>query len=138
MKRKVNWKLKRKISFTVFFMIVTVIVIMVTVSVSTVLSDMLNRIFGEKIVIPNILLTIMFAIVIGVALTYIISIVLLYPIKNLKTMMNEVANGDLTIRAKESSSIDEIEDIYHYFNVMMDELRATEIIQSDFVSNVPH
>ena len=136
--RKVSWKLKKKISFTIFFMIVSVVVIMVTIGASSLLSDLLNNIFGEKIVIPNIVMNLIFGIVIGIALTYVISIVLLYPIKKLKNMMNEVANGDLTIRAKETSSIDEIEDIYHYFNVMMEELRATEIIQSDFISNVSH
>ena len=28
--------------------------------------------------------------------------------------------------------------MYHYFNVMIKELRSTEIIQSDFISNVSH
>ena len=52
--------------------------------------------------------------------------------------MNKVAEGDFSVKVTEDSIFDEVDDMYHYFNMMMDELRATEIIQSDFISNVSH
>ena len=52
--------------------------------------------------------------------------------------MEEVSNGNFDIQLDENSSIDEVEDMFHYFNLMVKELKATETIQSDFISNASH
>jgi len=52
--------------------------------------------------------------------------------------MDKVAEGDFSVRLEEKSSSKEIMEIYTGFNLMAHELNATEILQTDFVSNVSH
>ncbi len=60
------------------------------------------------------------------------------PIKKLRGAMEKVADGDYSVRLEEKSSSKEIMEIYSGFNLMAHELGATEILQTDFVSNVSH
>lgn len=52
--------------------------------------------------------------------------------------MQQVAEGDFSVRLKTGKHLKEIQDIYSNFNLMVQELEATEILQTDFVSNVSH
>ena len=60
------------------------------------------------------------------------------PIKKLREAMQSVADGDLSVRLDTNISSREIREVNAGFNLMMDELSATEILQTDFVSNVSH
>ena len=51
--------------------------------------------------------------------------------------MQQVAEGDFSVRLETEKQMKEIRDIYSNFNLMVQELEATEILQTDFVSNVP-
>lgn len=62
----------------------------------------------------------------------------LKPISMLSESMKKVSGGDFSIRLKENSKIKEIGELNRSFNAMTDELGATEVLQSDFVSNVSH
>ena len=59
-------------------------------------------------------------------------------IKKLRVAMDKVADGDFSVRLEEKSSSKEIMEIYTGFNLMAHELSSTEILQTDFVSNVSH
>ena len=52
--------------------------------------------------------------------------------------MQQVAEGDFSVRLETEKQMKEIRDIYSNFNLMVQELEATEILQTDFVSNVSH
>ena len=52
--------------------------------------------------------------------------------------MGKVADGDFTVELNSHSSAKEIQEIYSGFNLMTHELRATEILQLDFVSSASH
>ena len=52
--------------------------------------------------------------------------------------MQQVAEGDFSVRLETEKQMKEIRDIYSNFNLMVKELEATEILQTDFVSNVSH
>ena len=52
--------------------------------------------------------------------------------------MDRVADGDFTVQLKEKSALKEVKEINIGFNLMVQELQATEILQTDFVSNVSH
>lgn len=52
--------------------------------------------------------------------------------------MGNVADGDFSVRLQTKSSSKEIQEVYSGFNLMAHELGSTEILQSDFVSNVSH
>ena len=52
--------------------------------------------------------------------------------------MGKVADVDFSVRLQTKSSSKEIQEVYSGFNLMAHELTSTEILQSDFVSNVSH
>ena len=60
------------------------------------------------------------------------------PIKKLRGAMDKVAEGDFTVRLEDKSDSKEIMEIYTGFNLMAEELSTTEILQTDFASNVSH
>ena len=60
------------------------------------------------------------------------------PIKKLRHAIDQVAEGDFSVRLEDQSSSREIMEIYTGFNLMTHELSSTEILQTDFVSNVSH
>ncbi len=60
------------------------------------------------------------------------------PIQNLRDGMKKISEGDFTVRLKTKSSSPEIQDVMLGFNMMVEELQSTEILQTDFVSNVSH
>lgn len=62
----------------------------------------------------------------------------LSPINKLSEAMSKVAKGDFSVRLNDKSSYREIVNINTNFNLMTTELGATEVLQTDFVSNVSH
>ncbi len=89
--------------------------------------------------IPLILELIIVSVVVGGIITSFVSRSFLNPIKNLRQAMEKVANGDFSIQLDtDKSSSGEIKELYAGFNLMTHELAATEILQTDFISNVSH
>lgn len=60
------------------------------------------------------------------------------PIKILREGMRKVADGDFSTRIETKSTSNEIQEMFSGFNMMAQELASTEILQTDFVSNVSH
>ena len=52
--------------------------------------------------------------------------------------MDKVAQGDFSVSIETKSNTPEIKEVYAGFNMMTQELNSTEILQTDFVSNVSH
>ena len=79
------------------------------------------------------------SLLVGTVATGFVSKMFLMPMKKLRQAMDKVANGDFSVQLdpKESSS-GEVQELYAGFNLMTTELRATEVLQTDFVSNVSH
>jgi len=75
---------------------------------------------------------------IGILVTSQLSKYFFNPIRKLRVAMDKVADGDFSVRLEEKSSSKEIMEIYTGFNLMAHELSTTEILQTDFVSNVSH
>lgn len=75
---------------------------------------------------------------IGILVTSQLSRYFFNPIKKLRSAMDKIADGDYSVRLEEVSSSKEIMEIYTGFNLMAHELSVTEILQTDFVSNVSH
>ena len=81
---------------------------------------------------------IVISLVVGSVVTLVMSRYFFDPIKKLGKAMEQVADGDFSVRLDEKSSSKEIMEVYTGFNMMAHELSATEILQTDFVSNVSH
>lgn len=75
---------------------------------------------------------------IGGAMAWLVNRILLRPIKKLSEAMDEVASGNFDVHLETGNRIKEIRNIYEKFNVMTKELRSTEILQGNFISNVSH
>lgn len=78
------------------------------------------------------------SLIVGMGVTSVMSKVFFDPIKKLRRAMEQVADGDFSVRIEEKSSSKEIMEIYSGFNLMAHELSSTEILQTDFVTNVSH
>lgn len=88
--------------------------------------------------VPTFLELILFSLLIGALVTFFLAKIFFDPIKKLGKAMNEVAKGNFGISLQTDSTSQEIREIYSGFNLMTRELSATEILQTDFVSNVSH
>ena len=90
---------------------------------------------------PTVLLLLSLAVIsliVGLFVTNFLSKIIFAPIRKLVKAMEQVADGDFTVRAPEQSSSLELMELYSGFNLMVQELSSTEILQTDFVSNVSH
>lgn len=89
--------------------------------------------------IPLLLELVIVSVVVGGVMTAVISKTFFNPVKNLRQAMDKVANGEFAIHLDtDKSSSGEIKELYAGFNLMTNELKATEILQTDFISNVSH
>lgn len=75
---------------------------------------------------------------IGSGLTAIVNRRIFEPIRRVDAAMQQVSSGDFNVRLEQPSTIRDVENIRQSFNLMAQELGATEMLQSDFVSNVSH
>ena len=125
-----------KFSLRVRMTLMVSVEILICVILSYSLSSLLNNIIHIKI--PILLELIVPSLFIGVLVTGFMSKWFFNPVKELRAAMEKVADGDFTVRIETKSSSKEIQEIYSGFNLMTNELSNTEILQSDFVSNVSH
>ncbi len=129
---------KIRSNLRLYFIAYVFAILGVTVAASGLITFILNLFVSSSVNIPTLVWMILFSIVLGTALTALLSKWILSPITRLSDAMNRVAQGDFTVALEGDSGIREIRDTYSNFNLMVRELRATETLQSDFVSNVSH
>lgn len=99
---------------------------------------LLHDVIRIQIEIPLVLELIAVSLLVGILVTSQLSKLFFNPIKKLRKAMDKVAEGDFSVRLEDKSTSKEILEIYSGFNLMTEELSATEILQTDFVSNVSH
>lgn len=102
------------------------------------LDQLLNRVLPFGWTVPLELELIGSCLLIGLLVTSQLSRYFFDPVKKLRGAMDKVAEGEYSVRLEEKSSSKEIMEIYTGFNLMAHELSSTEILQTDFVSNVSH
>ena len=99
---------------------------------------LLGIVLPEDITVPLILELIIMSLLVGLIVTRLLSKIFFDPIKELGKAMEKIADGDFTVHLTTKSSSKEIQEIFTGFNLMVGELRSTEVLQTDFVSNVSH
>lgn len=102
------------------------------------LDALLDRILHLPFEIPLIVELISVSFLFGILVTTQLSRYFFNPIKKLGEAMGKVADGDFSVELNSRSTDKEIQEIYTGFNLMTHELRATEILQMDFVSSASH
>lgn len=109
---------------------------LVCVLISYGVDQLLNKVFPWEV--PLELELVGVCLLVGILVTSQLSKFFFNPIKKLRGAMDKVAEGDFSVRLEDKSSSKEIMEIYTGFNLMAHELSSTEILQTDFVSNVSH
>lgn len=133
-----KWKKKKRHSFHFYFILYVGIVLIISLAISSWVSPLIVEWLSQWFSFPDFVMVILLGLIIGITSSTFVGKVVLSPIKKIRDSMTEVSEGNLNISINEASRFDEIEDVNHAFNIMVKELRSTEIIQSDFVSNVSH
>ena len=121
-----------------YFSLISIIAMVAAYILSGVIVYVLDRVFNISIIIPTIVWVIGFCVVLGSFITLIMGWIFFTPITRLGKAMRKVASGDFSVRLETKFSTKEVKDIYKNFNLMAEELGATEMLQTDFVSNVSH
>lgn len=126
------------LNIRLLFIMVSLAEILGTLSIAGLLSWLSKMLLNRVFEIPDIIWLLIFSVIIGITVSVVINIILLRPIVKLSKAMKQVAAGDFSIRLSSDSRIREIRDSYDSFNLMVRELEATEMLQTDFVANVSH
>lgn len=117
-------------------------VIWTALVVSTLLSGLLFAALSYFFTLPKSIPAIGWLLIFNTLISGIITTFLngkiLEPVTKMSRAMTKVSEGDFTQHLDTSSRINEIRESYKSFNIMTKELRATELLQTDFVSNVSH
>ncbi|KHL92185.1 histidine kinase [Paenibacillus sp. IHB B 3415] len=87
---------------------------------------------------PPILTMVLFSLVIGTTISIMVGRKILSPITDFSKAAKEIAGGNFDIYLNESHRVNEISEVAHHFNLMVQELRSIETLRNDFVVNVSH
>lgn len=134
-------KRKRKKGFilsqiNIFFTILVMLEMVLTICFAMLVEHIIGDILNVNISTSTFLL--LMAIGMGVTLAFLVNRIFFKPIQKLSAAMNDVADGDFKVSISAKSPIDEVKQLYDSFDLMVKELGATEILQTDFMSNVSH
>ena len=110
------------------------ICILISLGIDVLLKDVIQVPYE----IPLIIDLACVSLLVGILVTSLLSRYFFNPIKKLGEAMGRVADGDFTVELKSKNKAKEIQEIYTGFNLMTHELRATEILQTDFMSSASH
>ena len=135
---KVRYEQRNRFSLRTRLTILVTTEMLVCILIAYVVDLLFNEVIPLDWEVPLELEMLCVCLFIGVLVTSLLSKFFFDPIKKLRQAMERVAEGDFSVRLEERSSSKEIMEIYTGFNLMTHELSATEILQTDFVSNVSH
>lgn len=114
------------------------IVVLGSILIAFGLAKLLGWVFPFTAKIPFLIQLNVFSLAVAMIATRFLSKIFFDPIRDLRQGMQRVADGDFSTRLETKSSSVEIQEVVAGFNMMTQELSATEILQTDFVSNVSH
>ena len=125
------------LSVRLLFTSLILLELMLVVLISWLVSK-LGRLLPISIDIPDLVWFYAVSILVGGGIAYFLANWFLKPLVDLENAMRQVAQGDYSVRLHTDKGLKEIRKINANFNLMAKELGATEILQTDFVSNVSH
>ncbi len=131
-KKKVKFSLRTRLTGLVG------IVVLFSILISFGISKLLEMLLPFSSSIPLLIQLNIFSLIIAMVAVRSLSKIFFDPVKDLRHGMQKVADGDFSTRLETKSSSTEIQEVFAGFNMMAQELSSTEILQTDFVSNVSH
>ena len=133
---KVRREQRNRFSLRTRMTVFVTVEMLICILISYGIDQLLNKVLPWKV--PLELELVGVCLLVGILVTSQLSKYFFNPIKKLRSAMDKVADGDFSVRLEEKSSSKEIMEIYSGFNLMAQELSSTEILQTDFLSNVSH
>ena len=127
-----------KISMRLFFIFFVTVELLLINAGAIILIAVFDEVFPFIHRIPKIIWLFAVSAVMGSALTTMLVKMLFEPITTLGKAMEQVAKGDYSVRLDTKHVFREIRKIHEDFNLMAQELSSTEILKTEFVSNVSH
>lgn len=129
-------RVRKKLGVQPYYMLIALAEIVIAALIALLLNWLLESVLEFRL--PPWLWVLVFSVVLSVVLGWLLNVLFFSPITRLSRAMRKVGEGDFSLQLESSSRIREIRDTYDNFNLMTRELQATEIVQTDFVSNVSH
>ncbi len=131
---------KQEIRFSLRTRLTTLVgaVVLVSILCAFGLSKLLEWLLPFSTGIPLLIQLNIFSLAVATVATHFLSKMFFDPIKELRGGMQKIADGRFDTRLDTKSSSKEIQEVFAGFNMMARELESTEILQTDFVSNVSH
>ena len=120
-----------------FILFITVELVLINAGAALIIS-LVDEIYPAIRQIPDMLWLLIVSTVLGSALTTLLVKLLFDPILKLGAAMERVAKGDYSIALSTRHVFREIRAINRDFNRMTQELSSTEILKTEFISNVSH
>ena len=127
-----------KISMRLFFILFVTVELMIINAGAAVIIGLLGEHLPAIKNIPDFLWLLIVSTVMGSALTTLLVKLLFDPIMRLGDAMGKVAKGDYNVTLSTRHIFWEIRAINRDFNRMTQELSSTEILKTEFISNVSH
>ena len=121
-----------------YFILCIFLLLCLAVGMAALITLLIEWLTKTRVTLPSIVWMILLSIVLGLALSALLTHFFISPILRLSRAMQRVARGDFSVRLDNASHFGEMRQSYENFNTMARALAATETLQSDFVSNVSH
>lgn len=121
-----------------YFILCIFLLLGLSVGLAALLTMLIEWLTQTRVTLPTIVWMILLSIVLGLALSALLTHFFISPILRLSRAMQRVAQGDFSVRLGDAGHFGEMRQSYENFNTMTRALAATETLQSDFVSNVSH
>ena len=131
-------KQKVKFSLRTRMIIAVGVIVLASILIYFGIAKLLEWLLPFSTSIPLLIQLNIFSLVIALIATHFLSKMFFDPIKELREGMQKIADGNFDTRLETKSTSDEIQEVFAGFNMMAQELGSTEILQTDFVSNVSH
>lgn len=133
-KRKISSKLSMRLFFSLFFIVALVAIN----AAAAVIISLLGRAIPLLHRLPGFVWLLIISAVLGSGITALLVAFFFDPITKLGNAMRRVAQGDFDVTLDTRHTFREVRQINQDFNLMTKELGSTEILKTEFVSNVSH
>ena len=133
-KRKISSRLTMRLFFALFFVIALILIN----AVAAVITALLGRYVPAVHRIPGLVWLLIISTVLGSGITALLAAFFFAPITKLGNAMRNVAQGNFEVTLDTRHMFREIRQINQDFNLMTRELGSTEILKTEFISNVSH
>lgn len=131
---------RQKIKFSLRTRMIVAVgaIVLASILISFGIAKLLEWLLPFSTSIPLLIQLNIFSLIIALVATHFLSKMFFDPIKELREGMQKIADGNFDTRLATKSTSNEIQEVFAGFNMMAQELESTEILQTDFVSNVSH